>query len=104
MISLAVQIESFVDEHFPGFVRCVLTDADGVRHEFLEKAPVVSTSNLSSESVFPQPGYIGCVIEDEWLDEFGRRLVRVNTEKPWSIESVGGAKTFTVLKERIFPD
>lgn len=56
MISLVVQIERFVDEHFPGFVGCVLTDANGVRHEFIEKRPVVSTSDLRSESVYPHLG------------------------------------------------
>lgn len=101
MFSLTVQIERYVDEHFPGFVECVLIDAEGVRHEFHEKVPVVSAIGLNTKSVYPQPGYIGCVIENEWLDGLGRRLVRVNTEKPWSIESITGAKTFTVLKEQI---
>ena len=102
MISLLVQIERFVNENFPGFVGCVLIDADGVRHEFIEKAPVVSTSPLRSKSLYPQPGYIGCIIEEEFVDELGRRLVRVSTEKPWSIESVAGMTKFTVFKDQIF--
>jgi hypothetical protein len=102
MISLVVQIERFVDEHFPGFVGCVLTDADGVRHEFIEKGPVVSMNDMRSGSVYPQPGRIACVIEDKWVDDLGRRLARVSTEKPWSVESVEGRTTFTVLEKQIF--
>ena len=31
---LSVQIERYIDDHFPGWVACVLTDANGKRHEF----------------------------------------------------------------------
>jgi len=103
MISLVVQIERVVDDHFPVWVGCVLTDADGVRHEFVEKEPVISTGERMSGSHYPHPGHIGCVIEEEWVDELGRSLVRVSTEKPWSIESVAGKTKFTVFKEQIFP-
>lgn len=103
MISLVVQIERVVDDHFPVWVGCVLTDADGVRHEFVEKEPVIRTGERMSRSHYPHPGHIGCVIEEEWIDELGRSLVRVSTEKPWSIESVAGETKFTVFKEQIFP-
>jgi hypothetical protein len=104
MANLVVQIERFVDEHFPGFVECVLIDADGVRHEFVEKVPVVSKVGPMSDSHYPSPGYIGCIIEEEWVDELGRGLVRVSTIKPWSIESVTGATAFTVFNKQVFPD
>jgi hypothetical protein len=101
MFSLVIQVERFVDEHFPGFVGCALTDADGVRHEFVEKVPVVSTRDLRSSSLYPQAGHLDCIIEEEWMDELGRSLVRVNTEKPWAVESVAGKTRFKVLKEQI---
>lgn len=101
MTSLVIQVEHFVDDHFPGFVGCALTDADGVRHEFVEKVPVVSTSDLRSSSLYPQAGQIACILEEEWTDELGRSLVRVSTEKPWGIESVTGKSRFKVLKEQI---
>lgn len=103
MISLVVQIERVVDDHFPGWVGCVLTDADGVRHEFVEKAPVIRTGERMSGSHYTRPGHISCVIEEEWVNELGRSLVRVNTGKPWSIASVAGENKFTVFKEQIFP-
>jgi hypothetical protein len=98
---LPVTIERFVDEGFPGFVDCVLVDSEDCSHRFVEKAPVVSTANLSLDSAFPQPGYIACVVEDEWIDERGPQLVRVSTTNPWGIESTTGDTTFTVLREKI---
>ena len=103
MISLIVQIERVVDDHFPVWVGCVLIDADGVRHEFVEKEPVISTGERMSAGHSPNLGHIGCVIEEEWVDDLGRSLVRASTEKPWFIESVAGKTEFTVFKEQIFP-
>lgn len=102
MISLVVQIERVVDDHFPVWVGCVLTDSDGVRHEFVEKEAVIGIGERMSGSHYHDPGYIACVIEEEWADELGRSLLRVSTEKPWSIESVAGETKFTVFKEQIF--
>lgn len=101
MDALSVMIERFVDDHFPGFVQCVLADAQGCEHRFIEKGPVVSAANLSSESVYPQPGHLACVVQDEWTDERGRKLVRASTEEPWGIASDAGETTFTVLREQI---
>jgi hypothetical protein len=101
MNRLAIQIERFVDEHFPGFVECAFIDSEGTRHEFVEKVPVVSGANLNAESEYPQPGHIDCTIAGRWLDEQGRRVVRVNTEKPWSVESVTGMTIFAVYEEQI---
>lgn len=101
MDALTVTIERFVDDDFPSLVECVLVDSDDYTHRFVEKAPVVGTSNLSLDSAFPQLGYIACVIEDEWTDERGRELVRVDTIKPWGIESTAGEITFTVLRTQL---
>ncbi len=101
MDALPVTIERFVDDDFPGLVECVLVDSEDYTHRFVEKAPVVSTANLSLDSAFPQSGYIACVVEKGWTDERGRQLVRVDTIKPWGIESTAGETTFTVLRDQI---
>ena len=98
---LPVTIERFVDDDFPGLVECVVVDSDDCSHRFDEKAPLVSTANLSLDSAFPQPGCIACVVEGDWADERGRQLVRVNTTNPWGIESTAGDTTFTVLHDQI---
>ncbi|MBD8540812.1 hypothetical protein IFU00_00790 [Oxalobacteraceae sp. CFBP 8761] len=98
---LTVTIERFVDDHFPGFVECILLDSEDCSHRFVEKVPVVTTANLSLDSAYPQPGCIACVVEDEWIDERGRPLARVSTTNPWGVESTTGDTTFTVLRNQI---
>ncbi len=101
MDALQVTIERFVDDNFPGWVKCSLVDADGCMHQFIEKAPVVSTEHLMLNSAFPRPGYIACLVKDEWTDELGRQFVRVGTVKPWGVESIAGEAIFTVLRDQI---
>jgi len=101
MDAVSVTIQRFVDDSFPGFVECLLVDADGHEHHFVEKVPVVGAPELSFDSVFPQPGHIACVVQDEWIDERGRGLVRVDTQEPWRIESTAGATCFTVLLDQM---
>lgn len=98
---LAVQIERFVDDHFPGFVECRLTDAFGRLHLFIEKIPVVTTENLWSDSAYPCVGTIECEVESSLIDEQGRELSWVNTGHPWSIESTEGISSFLVLSSQV---
>ena len=104
MDSLLVTVQRFVDDHFPGFVECTIVDSEGCEHQFVEKAPLLSTENLSIDSIFPQSGSIACVIKDEWIDGLGRKLVRVNTDHPWNVESVAGGTKFTVFDEQVVRD
>ncbi|WP_431104074.1 hypothetical protein [Roseateles noduli] len=94
--SLPIQISRFVDEHFPGFVECVLVDAFGKAHVFIEKVPVITTENLVSTSSYPRPGAMDCEVVAEWTDDNGRALSRVNTERPWDVESTEGLSEFVV--------
>lgn len=66
MSAVSVQITRFVNDHFPGFVECVLSDALGKNHAFVEKAPIVSTDNLSAASTHPCSGELQCEILREW--------------------------------------
>ena len=101
MDALLVTIERFVDDHFPGWVECSLVDSDDRRLQFIEKAPVVSAANLLPDGAFPHTGYIACLVQEEWIDERGRQLVRVDTAKPRGIESTAGEASFTVLRDQI---
>ncbi|MDN2710165.1 hypothetical protein O0880_12120 [Janthinobacterium sp. SUN118] len=99
--SLSVQIERHVDDAFPGWVACVLIDANGKQHAFTEKVPMVSAADLQADSSYPQPGHIDCIVESIWVDAAGRRLARVSTEQPWGIASVSGETVFKVLDAQI---
>ena len=101
MSVLTVQIVRFVDEHFPGWVECVLVDALGEQHLFREKVPVVSTACLDATSDYPYPGGVRCLVEEGWQDDAGHSFVRVNTEQPDHVESAAGKTVFVVLPSQV---
>ena len=103
MAELRVVISRFVDEHEPGFVECTFDDAQGDRHCFVEKVPIVSAENLWSDSAYPKPGAIRCRVEAEWDDARGRTLARVSTEHPDGVESTSGLTKFVVLASQVEP-
>lgn len=96
MLLIPVEILRFVNPDFPGFVECELVDAEGTRHLFMEKVPVVTLEHLTEHSVYPAAGVIACEVEASWMEPNGRALVRVTTERPWGVESVGGRSLFVL--------
>ena len=101
MDKVVVSIERLVDEHQPGFVECALIDALGNEHLFVEKVPVVTQESLCSNSAYPRLGLVACEVEAQWQETDGRWLVRINTQRPWSIESTEGESTFVVLASKV---
>jgi len=52
MKAIAVEISQVVDDSgYPTFVECLLIDAMGQRHRFVEKEPVVSATEIDVESL-----------------------------------------------------
>src|SRR5689334_22079347 len=100
MPQLLVEIAKLRDESFTGFVECILVDASGVTHAFVEKLPVV-TSEAATAVAYPRPGSIEWTVRRMWHDESGRTLVEVDTGVPWGIESTAGKSLFVVLSEQI---
>jgi len=101
MVCLRVSIIRFVDEHQPGFVECEFTDANGTVHTIADKVPVISAEDLWSDSVYPQPGLVGCEVLARSEDSQGRKLARVTMAKPDGLESVKGLSEFVVLECQI---
>ena len=101
MHSIRVSINRFVDEHQPGWVECEFTDANGKVHTLVDKVPVFSAEHLWRDSVYPQPGLVGCQVLSRSEDPQGRKLARVTTEKPDGVESVKGVSEFVVLETQI---
>ena len=96
MSTVEIEIVRFVADHQPGWVECILVDAFGQSHSFIEKVPVVTTERLSATSTYPQIGHIACEILAEWMDQNGQSLVKVNTERPYGIELSTGLTEFIV--------
>ena len=100
MISVKVEITRLIDDAQPGSVECKLVDADGREHLFVEKAPVVSLEDLDASSSYPRQGWIGCeVIERDFVG--GVEIVKINSARPWGIESVDGEQVFCVRSDQL---
>jgi hypothetical protein len=97
MYFVSVQIVRFVDGSFPGWVECELVDAEGRRHLITEKVPMVTVTDLDSDSKYPTPGTVACEVLKRYRDGTGQELAHVSTAMPWSIESAEGLSEFTVL-------
>ena len=103
MERVPVNIIEFLSSEQPGFVAASLTDAFGVAHIFHEKAPVLADADIDCSTPLPIDGWIGCNVIERFTDE-GRALVRIDTEKPWGIESTNGDYQFVVLAEFVMAD
>lgn len=100
--ALSVMIQRVVDDEVcPWILECLLIDANGDEHRFIEKEAVLLTANLSASIVYPQPAQLACVVRKRWTDETGRELALVSTAEPWGTESTAGATNFTVSRAQI---
>jgi hypothetical protein len=104
MPNIKVTIEAFVDENFPGFVECSLLDVHGRIWKFLEKVPVVSQEDIWSDSEYPRQGVIACTIVERSSDSSGRPVAKVDTAKPWGIESTEGNTIFEIFADQLEDD
>lgn len=72
------QIVRWVSDDQPGFVECRLVDAVGDVWTFVGKFYDFTNEELSSESIYPQAGYVACEVVERGVGERG--LVEVDTD------------------------
>lgn len=96
-----IKIMRYVDDHYPGWVACELVDASGRRHSLVDKVPVFTTENLDAQSPYPLPGAVACEVVARWEDDDGRQLVRIDTVRPFGIESTEGITEFVVAADQV---
>lgn len=101
MKAVSVEITRWVDDYQPGIVECRLVDAYGKVWHFVDKLPYFTATYLGPESEYPQPGTIACEIERKWLDESGRDICLIDTDRPWCIEATSGETCFDVLATQL---
>jgi hypothetical protein len=97
---LIVQITRFADEHQPGWVACEFEDAEGVRHTFVEKVPVITNLDLDATSKYPQPGMLPCRVLARWETSVGAERIRISL-KPLDVTTLEGVSEFVVLPTQI---
>lgn len=102
MLGIKVAIVRYIsDEPQPGIVECELEDAYGHRWLFVEKTAIVSAEPLDAHTSYPQQGVVAGEIVRRSADAAGREIVRIDTTRPWNLESVDGATEFDVLPESL---
>jgi hypothetical protein len=102
VLGISVAIVRYIsDEPQPGIVECQLEDAHGRRWSFVEKTAIVSSRPLDAGTTYPQKGVIAAEIVGRSVDATGRETIRVDTERPWHVESVDGVTQFEVLAESL---
>ena len=102
MLGVRVTIlRNISDDPQPGIVECQLEDANGKRWLFIEKTAIVSTSNLNAKTFYPQPGIIACEVVRRSCESADQQVVRINTQRPWFVESIDGSTEFDVLAESL---
>ena len=93
---LKINIIEYSDEHFPAYVTCSFIDVFGKIWYIDEKAPVVSSDNITKKTKLPITGYAAGEIISQNKD-----IVCFCTEKPWGIESRDGENKFFVNENQI---
>ena len=102
MFGIKVNIIRYIsDEPQPGMVECKLEDAHGRQWSFVEKTAIVSAQYLDADTPYPQRGVIAAEIVGRSVNAEGRETIRVDTERPWHVESVDGVTQFEVLAESL---
>jgi hypothetical protein len=101
MIAIKIQITKFISDDHPGFVECSFFDALNKEHIVQDKVPIVTEKYLDANSTYPQNGVIACEIVNEWTDTNGQKIFKVNTSKPWGVDTIDGLTEFDVLEEQL---
>ena len=99
MIGIKVKITRFISYDQPGLVECKFRDAWNKEFTIEEKIPVVTKNYLDENSEYPQDGFVACERIKKWEDKDGRKIVTIDTEKPWGIETIDGLTQFDILQK-----
>ncbi len=88
MYGIKVRIRCIIDESYPKFVECVLTDYDGMTHIFRDKLPIFSAEY---DPMIPGDGIIRCSVIRET-----EHFAEVDTALPDDVESIMGVNKFRI--------
>ena len=96
---LVVDIIEYTEDGYPGWVTCSFADAFGKTKFIEEKEPVVSSGEITKDTVLPVKGYIAGEIISREGD-----IICFCTEKPWDIETRDGENKFFVLEKQLIDE
>ena len=61
----------------------------------------MSSDGLDGDSAYPQPGVIAGEVVSRSRNAEGQEVCRIDTRRPWDVESVDGVTQFEVLAETL---
>ena len=97
MIGLKATIIEFIDDGYPGWVRCTFSDISNIEYFIVEKIPIVSDGYDDSlrDAVIP------CIIQEEIINDAGATVVTIDIDKPYNISDENGETVFRVFKHQL---
>jgi hypothetical protein len=101
---LRVEFTEYLDDYFPGIVRCEFADAAGRQHAIVDKVPRITALSPGADSSYPQSGTARCKVLSQLKGDKGEDLVRITIAEPDSLETVDGRTEFVVLAELVSGD
>lgn len=101
MFGVKAKITKCIDDTgHPSFVECEFVDSSNTIQIFRDKDAVFTSEILNRNSKCPLDGIIGCeLVERKLID--GVEIIKINTKKPWFIESINGETIFEILENQI---
>ena len=85
----------------PGLVEVSLTDAHGIERRFVDKWPIFTADNLTSNTSYPVDVSIDCDAVARTTDSSGHEIVVVSTAMPWGVVTVDGVDQFEVAADQL---
>ncbi|NVO12076.1 MAG: hypothetical protein HXX16_19110 [Bacteroidales bacterium] len=98
MKAIKIKIVSFISNDQPGWVECKFIDAWNREHTIHDKVPIVTDQYLDEKSDYPRDGVVACELIKKWIDQNGRKIFTVTTDRPWSIDTLEGLSEFDLLE------
>ena len=103
MTTVPIEIVGFTNDSFLGFAAAELQDAYGNVHTFEGRVPLLTVDGgyLYANTSYPQPGELCCEVVKRWINDDGRELALIDTDKPYDIASITDEYRFVVLAEKV---
>ena len=96
MPSVEVILVKVIDDFFPVWVECELTDSNGRVHVFREKLPIVDSDGRTVKEGLPQTGAIRCTVLEDKPDS-----VIIDTQLPDGVDFNTGTSRFSVSPHKL---
>ncbi len=82
------------DDPQPGIVECELQDVRNRRWKFIDKCSMFENIDIGPDTIYPQPGFILCVVEGRSMDAAERDVISIESRGPCSLDGESRFRVF----------